>query len=52
MRISEFKAGLVYRVSSRTGKNTQKDPVSTLYTPPPKKEEGNGNYGPVIMIRG
>jgi hypothetical protein len=27
-RISEFKAGLVYRVSSRTARTTQKNPVS------------------------
>jgi hypothetical protein len=27
-RISEFKAHLVYRVSSRTAKDTQRNPVS------------------------
>jgi hypothetical protein len=34
-RISEFEASLVYRVSSRTARATQRNPVSK--TPPPKK---------------
>jgi hypothetical protein len=30
-RISEFEASLVYRVSSRTGKATQRNPVSNSH---------------------
>jgi hypothetical protein len=33
-QISEFKASLVYRVSSRIARASQRNPVST---PPPKK---------------
>ena len=35
-RISEFEASLVYRVSSRTGRATQRNPVSN---PPPQKKD-------------
>jgi hypothetical protein len=35
-RISEFEASLVYRVSSRTARNTQRNPVSKKEK---KKEE-------------
>ena len=35
-QISEFKASLVYRVSSRIARDTQRNPVSK--PPPPKKE--------------
>jgi hypothetical protein len=34
--ISEFKAGLVYKVSSRTARAIQRNPVSN---PPPKKKD-------------
>jgi hypothetical protein len=37
-QISEFKASLVYRVSSRTARATQRNPVS-------KNEEGGGRGG-------
>jgi hypothetical protein len=37
--ISEFKASLVYRVSSRTARATQRNPVSKKPLPCPKKEE-------------
>jgi hypothetical protein len=33
-QISEFKASLVYRVSSRTARATQRNPVSNCPTPP------------------
>jgi hypothetical protein len=33
-RISEFKASLVYRVSSRTARATQRNPVSKKKSPP------------------
>ena len=36
-QISEFKASLVYRVSSRTARATQSNPVSKN-TPPQKKK--------------
>jgi hypothetical protein len=36
-QISEFKASLVYKVSSRTAKAIQRNPVSK--PPPPKKKE-------------
>jgi hypothetical protein len=35
-QISEFEASLVYRVSSRTARATQRNPVLT--SPPPKKK--------------
>jgi hypothetical protein len=34
-RISEFEESLVYKVSSRTAKATQKNPVSKKPTPTP-----------------
>jgi hypothetical protein len=39
-QISEFEASLVYRVSSRTARATQRNPVLKphLPPPPPKKE--------------
>jgi hypothetical protein len=36
-RISEFEASLVYRVSSRTARATQRDPVSKKQTKKKKK---------------
>jgi hypothetical protein len=36
-QISGFEASLVYRVSSRTARATQRNPVSK--PPPPKKKE-------------
>jgi hypothetical protein len=36
-QISEFKAGLVYRVSSRTARTAQKNPVSKNKTKQKKK---------------
>jgi hypothetical protein len=35
-RISEFEASLVYKVSSRTARASQRNPVST---PPPQKKK-------------
>jgi hypothetical protein len=40
--ISEFEASLVYRVSSRTAKATQRNPV---LKPPPKKKEKRKKEG-------
>jgi hypothetical protein len=48
-QISEFQASLVYRVSSRIARATQRNPVSkqtnkqtnNKITPPPKKEKEN-----------
>jgi hypothetical protein len=37
-RISEFRASLVYRVSSRTARDTQRNPVSKK---PKKKQKQN-----------
>jgi hypothetical protein len=39
MWISEFEASLVYRVSSRTAKATQRNPVSNTKKKKKKKEE-------------
>jgi hypothetical protein len=36
--ISEFEASLVYRVSPRTARDTQKNPVSKNQKPKPKKK--------------
>jgi hypothetical protein len=36
-QISEFEASLVYRMSSRTARATQRNPTST--PPPPKKKK-------------
>jgi hypothetical protein len=47
-RISEFEASLVYKVSSRTARAIQRNPVST---PPPKKKEyiqKSTEHGPVL----
>jgi hypothetical protein len=38
-RISEFEASLVYRVSSRTARATQKNPVSKNKSKTTQKEE-------------
>jgi hypothetical protein len=38
-QISEFEASLVYRVSSRTARATQRNPVSKTNPHPPKKEK-------------
>jgi hypothetical protein len=35
----EFKASLVYRVSSRTNRATQRNPVSKFTAPPQKKKK-------------
>jgi hypothetical protein len=40
--ISEFKASLVYRVSSRTARATQRNPVSKKPKTKTKEEEGGG----------
>jgi hypothetical protein len=38
-RISEFEASLVYRVSSRTAKATQRNPVSKKTKTKPKQQQ-------------
>jgi hypothetical protein len=38
-QISEFKASLVYRVSSRTARATQRNPVSPPPNHPPQKKQ-------------
>jgi hypothetical protein len=38
-QISEFKASLVYRMSSRTARATQRNPVSKHPPPPPPKKK-------------
>ena len=48
--ISEFKASLVYRVSSRTAKATQRNPVSKNKTKNSEKE--SGEVGEVREVRG
>jgi hypothetical protein len=40
-RISEFKASLVYRVSSRTARATQRNPVSKNKTKQNKNKQTN-----------
>jgi hypothetical protein len=40
-QISEFKARLVYRMSSRTTRATQRNPVSKNKTKQNKKEKGD-----------
>jgi hypothetical protein len=40
-RISEFEASLVYRVSSRTSKTTQRNPVLKKPKPKPKPKKKN-----------
>jgi hypothetical protein len=37
--ISEFEASLAYRVSSRTARAIQRNPVLKKQTPPPTKKE-------------
>jgi hypothetical protein len=37
--LCEFKASLVYRESSRIARARQRNPISILPSPPPKKEE-------------
>jgi hypothetical protein len=39
-QISEFKASLVYRVSSRTARATQRNPASKNQKPKKKKKKG------------
>jgi hypothetical protein len=36
-RISEFEASLVYKMSSRTARATQRNPVSKILPPPQNK---------------
>jgi hypothetical protein len=43
-RISEFEASLVYKVSSRTAKATQRNPVSKKQTKKKKKKRKEDNY--------
>jgi hypothetical protein len=43
-QISEFKASLVYRVSSRTARATQRNPVS-------KKQNNNNKKSPNLIYR-
>jgi hypothetical protein len=42
-RISEFKASLVYKVSSRTARATQRNPVSKISKKEEKKKEKETN---------
>jgi hypothetical protein len=42
-QISEFKASLVYRVSSRTARATQRNPVSKKKKKKQKKQKKNKN---------
>jgi hypothetical protein len=44
-QISEFEASLVYRVSSRTARAIQRNPVSEK----PKKEKRKRKYMQIIM---
>jgi hypothetical protein len=45
-RISEFKASLVYKVSSRTARAIQRNPVSPpSHAPPPKTPKFFGSSG-------
>jgi hypothetical protein len=48
--LCEFKASLVYRVSSRTAKATQRNPVSKNKTKNSEKE--SGEVGEVREVRG
>jgi hypothetical protein len=43
-QISEFKASLVYRVSSRTAKATQRNPVSERKKKKERKKERKVSY--------
>ena len=42
-RISEFEASLVYKVSSRTARATQKNPVSTKQNKTKQNKQTNKN---------
>jgi hypothetical protein len=42
-RISEFEASLVYKVSSRTARDTQRNPVSKNQTKPNQNREKKRN---------
>jgi hypothetical protein len=42
-QISEFKTSLVYRVSSRTARATQRNPVSKIKTKPKRKQQNKQN---------
>jgi hypothetical protein len=44
-RISEFEASLVYRVSSRTARATQRNPVSKKTKQNKKAQQNNNNNG-------
>ena len=46
MDLSEFEASLVYRVSSRTAKATQKNPVSKNKTKQNKNKPTNNQTNP------
>jgi hypothetical protein len=50
--ISEFEASLVYRVSSRIARATQRNPVSKNQktNPPPKKKTGREMEKLVLLI--
>jgi hypothetical protein len=52
-RISEFEASLVYKVSSRTARATQRNPVSkkTKKKKKKKKEEEERNLGALSTIK-
>jgi hypothetical protein len=46
-RISEFEASLVYKVSSRTARATQRNPVSKKKKKKKERKKENGNNGNV-----
>jgi hypothetical protein len=52
--ISEFEASLVYKVSSRTARGIQKNPVSKRQKKKKKKkrirEAGYGGWWPMLLI--
>jgi hypothetical protein len=48
-RISEFEASLVYRVSSRTARDTQRNPVSNPHPHPPQKKRYSSWGGEVAQ---
>ena len=45
MQVSEFEASLVYRVSSRTAKATQRNPVAKQNKTKKNKQKGIYNLG-------
>jgi hypothetical protein len=47
-QISEFEASLVYKVSSRTARATQKNPVSKNKTTQHKTKQNNNNKNPFL----